>query len=43
MVASARLPVLGSMPTMPETNTCGPALTPWLYRGELGAFVVVMI
>ena len=26
----ARLPVPGSMPTMPETSTCGPALTPWL-------------
>src|ERR1700734_1235961 len=28
---------------MPETSTCGPALTPWLKSGELGAFAVVMI
>ena len=26
---SARLPLLGSMPAMPETTTCGPALAPW--------------
>src|SRR6516164_5709799 len=31
------------MPTMPETSTCGPALTAWLKSGELGAFAVVMI
>src|SRR5580692_4536987 len=31
------------MPTMPERSTCAPALTPWLYSGELGAFAVVMI
>src|SRR5580704_15653963 len=41
-VSPARLPVSGSMPTMPETSTCGPALTPWLYSGDLGAFAVVM-
>jgi len=43
IVSPARLPVLGSMPTMPETRTCGPALNHWLYSGELGAFAVVMI
>jgi hypothetical protein len=28
---------------MPEMSRCGPALTPWLYSGEPGAFAVVMI
>jgi hypothetical protein len=35
--------VLGSIPVVPEMNTCEPALTPWLKSGELGAFDVVMI
>ena len=43
MVFPARTPVLGSMPVVPETNTCDPALTPWLYSGELGALGVAMI
>jgi hypothetical protein len=30
VVSPARLPVPGSMPAMPETSTCGPALSPWL-------------
>ena len=43
MVPPTRVPVFGSMPTIPETMTCGPALTPWLYNDELGAFGVLMI
>ena len=43
MMLPAGWPVLGSIPVVPETNTCDPALTPWLYSGELGAFGVVMI
>jgi hypothetical protein len=43
MVSPAIAPVFGSMPTVPEMNTCDPALTPWLKSGELGAFDVLMI
>lgn len=32
----ARSPVRVSMPVVPESNTCDPALTAWLYSGELG-------
>jgi hypothetical protein len=39
IVFPASSPVFGSIPTMPETSTCDPALTPWLYSGELGALL----
>src|SRR3954471_19638086 len=31
------------MPVMPESSTCDPALTAWLYSGELGASAVFTI
>jgi hypothetical protein len=34
--------VLTSIPTKPETQTCCPAFTAWLYSGELGALGVLM-
>ena len=34
MVLPASSPVLGSMPVVPEMNSCDPALTAWLYSGE---------
>jgi hypothetical protein len=43
MLSPAMRPVLGSIPVVPEMKTWDPALTPWLKRGELGAFDVVMI
>lgn len=43
MVSPAMLPVLGSMPTVPDTRTNGPAATAWLKSGEPGASGVAMI
>ena len=34
--------MLTSMPTKPETWTCSPPFTPWLYNGELGPLGVLM-